>query len=89
MPSKYYDLPSTDDCRDLSQHRLDNERDGSLPYEGRSGLYESGVESWHWEDTGSCHGDMPSIKELLALAGEESLLQDRLPLGNTPVSHIG
>jgi len=56
MPSEYYDLPSTDDCLDLSQRGLDNEREGSIPRKGRSGLCESGVERWCWEDTGSCQG---------------------------------
>jgi len=32
---------------------------------------------------------MPPIEELLALAGEESLLQDGFPPVNTPASHIG
>jgi len=76
MPSEYYDLPSTDDCLDLRQHGLDNEREGSILCEGRSGLCESGVECWRWEDTGSCQGGMPPIEELLTLAGEESLLRD-------------
>jgi len=88
-PSEYYDLPSTDDYLDLSQRGLDNEREGSIPREGRSGLCESGVERWRWEDTGSCQGGMPPIEELLALAGEESLLRDGFPPVNTPASHIG
>ena len=89
MPSEYYDLPSTDDCLDLSQCGLDNEREGSIPRKGRSGLCESGVECWCWEDTGSCQGGMPPIEELLALAREESLLRDGFPPVNTPASHIG
>jgi len=89
-PSEYYDLPSTDDCLDLSQRGIENEVNGSVPREGRSGLRESGVEDpLRWEDTGLCQWDMPPLEELLARTGEESLLRDGLPPPATPPPHVG
>jgi len=89
-PSEYYNLPSTDDCLDLSQRGIENEMNGSVPREGRSGLRESGVEDpLRWEDTGLCQWDMPPLEELLARTGEESLLRDGFPPPATPPPHVG
>lgn len=75
--SEYYGLPSTSDCLDLSQRGLDNEGEGSVQDEGRSGLRESGVEEpLRQRDTGSCQWDMPPLEELLTCTGEGSLLRD-------------
>jgi len=66
MPSEYYNLPSTDNCLDLSQHGIENEGKGFVPCEGWSGLCESGVEErLRHEDTGLCQLNMPPLEELL------------------------
>jgi len=90
MPSEYYNLPSTDNCLDLSQRGIENKGKGFVPCEGRSGLCESGVEEpLRHEDTGLCQWNMPPLEELLARTGEESLLRNGFPPPSTPPSHVG